>query len=67
MGDRLFGSWASQFNPDPEVGTGPAETGAMGVGLRPTGKPADKPLNLKAARAAILPDRRFSKRHIACG
>ncbi len=35
---------------------GLAETRAMGVGLRPTGKPADKPPNPKAARAVFLPD-----------
>ncbi len=35
---------------------GLAETWAMGVGLRPTGKPADKPPNPKAARAVFLPD-----------
>jgi len=35
---------------------GLAETWAMGVGLRPTGKPVDKPPNPKAMRAALLPD-----------
>ncbi len=35
---------------------GLAETWAMGVGLRPTGKPVDKPPNPKAARAVFLPD-----------
>jgi hypothetical protein len=35
---------------------GLAETWAMLVGLRPTGKPADKPPNPKAARAVLLPD-----------
>jgi len=35
---------------------GLAETWAMGVGLRPTGKPVDKPPNPKAARAVLLPD-----------
>ncbi len=31
----------------------------MGVGLRPTGKPVDKPPNPKAARAVLLPDRNY--------
>jgi len=33
---------------------GLAETWAMGVGLRPTGKPVDKPPNPKAARVPAL-------------
>ena len=35
---------------------GLAETWAMGVGLRPVGKPVDKPPNPKVARAVFLPD-----------
>ena len=38
---------------------GLAETWAMGVGLRPTGKPVDKPPNPKAARAVFLPDLKY--------
>jgi len=36
---------------------GLAETRAMGVGLRPTGKPVESPPNPNAARAVFLPDR----------
>jgi len=60
-GKAIAANRAREIRPSGMRG-GLAETWAMGVGLRPTGKPVDEPPNPKAARAVFLPDLRINLR-----